>query len=282
MMNAKMPIFYFSGTGNTWWVGERLEQALNQKGIAAEAISIEQVNPQEVAEKIQSADYLGLGYPIHGSDAPFVMKEFIKALPQRSQSLPTLIYVTQLAFSGNGASFLRGQLRKKGYDVRWAVEFKMPNNISQDLGGVINSLFKLLKTDLEAVNKKVEALAERVVSGRKWIQGGIPFINMGWTQRIPFRMVFSLVQKKTWMVDAEKCSGCARCERLCPVENISMQNGLPQWSEHCILCMRCSNFCPDEAILPYKKTLKGKAFGEKAYRGPVPEFRPELLIGKKE
>ncbi|MCJ7696062.1 MAG: EFR1 family ferrodoxin [Anaerolineaceae bacterium] len=280
-MTKSMPIFYFSGTGNTWWVGKRIEEALKAQGIEAEAISIENISPGEVTEKIGQAGMLGLGYPIHGSDTPYPMKVFINALPQQSEALPTMIYVTELAFSGDGASFLKGQLRKKGYDLRWAVEFKMPNNISQDLGGVINSLFKLIKTDLDKVNKKVEKLAERVASGKKWIQGGIPVLNMGWTQRIPFRMVFSAVQKNTWMVDPQKCSGCERCERICPVENITMQDGLPLWGDHCILCMRCANFCPDEAILPYKKTLKGKAFGEKAYRGPVPGFKPELLIGKK-
>jgi flavodoxin/Pyruvate/2-oxoacid:ferredoxin oxidoreductase delta subunit len=280
-MTIKMPIFYFSGTGNTWWVGKRLEEALNQKGIDAEALSIEKISSVEVAEKIQLADILGLGYPIYGSDAPLNMLEFIKALPQCSQPLPTLIYVTELAFSGDGASFLRGQLKKKGYDVHWAVEFKMPNNISLDLGSIVNSFLKLFKADLWTVNKKVEALAERVVSEKKWIQGSIPFINLGWVQRIPFRCTFSWMQRHTWTVDAEKCSGCEHCVRLCAAGNITLVEGLPRWAEHCIFCMRCFNFCPEQAILAYRKPFNYKAFGDLPYQGPVPEFKPELLMRKK-
>lgn len=275
-----MPIFYFSGTGNTWWVGKRLEGALQAKGIKAEAISIEQITYPEAGESIRLADMLGLGYPIYGSDAPLSMLAFIEALPQRSPPIPTLIYVTQLAWSGNGASFLRGQLRKKGYDVRWAVEFKMPNNISLDLGNIINTFFNAFKADLPAVVKKVERLAERVVLGKQWIQGGIPIINMGWTQRIPFRHMISWMQKRTWSVDAEKCSSCKRCQQLCPVGNITLVEGMPHWSERCIFCMRCFNYCPEQAILAYKKPFNPSVFGGSPYQGPVPEFQPEFLIGE--
>lgn len=280
-MKPKIPIFFFSGTGNTWWVGECLAQALNQRGMTAEVVSIEQITSGVAAEIIREADVLGLGYPVYGSDAPNIMKDFIEALPNRTQMLPTMIYVTQLGWSGNGASFMRSKLKKKGYDVRWAVEFKMPNNISLDLGKLVNELFSIFKPDLQATAAKAGKLAECIVIGKKWIEGGIPILNMGWTQRIPFRWATPWITTHTWSVDEDKCSACGKCERICPVGNISMVEGLPEWHDHCSKCVRCFNYCPELAILAFKKAFNPEVFGTTPYRGPVPEFRPEQLTIKK-
>lgn len=66
-MNTKQfPIFYFSGTGNTWWVGQQLEAALNSRGFQSQAISIEQISPEDAAAHIDQAEMIGLGYPIYG------------------------------------------------------------------------------------------------------------------------------------------------------------------------------------------------------------------------
>ena len=37
-MDKSVPIFYFSGTGNTWWVGNRIAEALNKMGFNAKVI----------------------------------------------------------------------------------------------------------------------------------------------------------------------------------------------------------------------------------------------------
>ncbi len=39
-----IPLFYFSGTGNTWWVSQELCQALSARGMEATAYSIEQTS----------------------------------------------------------------------------------------------------------------------------------------------------------------------------------------------------------------------------------------------
>ena len=50
-----------------------------------------------------------------------------------------------------------------------------------------------------------------------------------------------------------KCIGCGSCEKLCPMGNITVKNGIAVSSDKCTMCYRCINKCPTRAI-----TLLGK------------------------
>jgi len=52
MDKGYLPIFFFSGTGNTWWVGSELANALSEQGFHAEALSIEQVSRPQISAAI--------------------------------------------------------------------------------------------------------------------------------------------------------------------------------------------------------------------------------------
>ena len=50
--------------------------------------------------------------------------------------------------------------------------------------------------------------------------------------------------------DLEKCTGCASCARLCPVNAIQMVDGYPVMDYHkCINCLCCNESCPDDAVI---------------------------------
>ena len=51
------------------------------------------------------------------------------------------------------------------------------------------------------------------------------------------------------------CTGCGQCARLCPTNNITIQNGKPVWGSDCTHCMACICHCPTEAIEYGKKSL---------------------------
>jgi ferredoxin len=50
-------------------------------------------------------------------------------------------------------------------------------------------------------------------------------------------------------VDAELCTGCGRCVKVCPVEAISLCEGKAQVDgDNCIDCGVCVGECPVNAI----------------------------------
>ncbi|MBT9778745.1 flavodoxin [Clostridium sp. MCC353] len=60
--------------------------------------------------------------------------------------------------------------------------------------------------------------------------------------------------KKFYATD--RCISCGKCEKVCPLANIRMENGKPVWGKDCTHCMACICRCPKEAI-EYGKHSKG-------------------------
>ena len=153
----------------------------------------------------------------------------------------------------------------------------MPCNVCLDMGFLFNLFFSSLKAKPEDALPRISRLADRVAEDKPWIMGRSTLFSMGWLQRIPFRKTLSYWQSGILSVDPELCNGCGRCQRLCPAENITMDEGLPHFGDQCNLCLRCFNYCPQLAVLAFGKPFNQKWFGAEPFQGPVPEFRPEQL-----
>ena len=54
---------------------------------------------------------------------------------------------------------------------------------------------------------------------------------------------------------SDACTGCGQCVRLCPTNNITLQEGTPVWGGDCTHCMACICRCPTEAIEYGRKSI---------------------------
>jgi len=278
----KIIIFYFSGTGNTWWVSERIVEALKELEVAASAHSIEQVSVQDASAMIAEADTVGFGFPIYGSDVPRYFLRFLEALPPQANGKDTLGFVTQMAWSGDGFNFLRKMMDAKGYRVRWTAEFNMPNNVAIPFIPLPYSAeYARFEKQLAKTQEKIARLCQVMVSGEEQREHADPFSGASaWIQRGPFRWMHNWAGK-LWSVDAEACTSCERCARICPVDNIRMAEGLPIHGDACILCLRCFNYCPTLAI-HYAGISNRRAEKNPPFKGPVKRFKPELICKQHE
>jgi len=276
-----MVILYFSGTGNTWWVSERIAKGLDKRGMNAMAYSIEKVSIEDASNKIAGADLVGFGFPIFGSDVPRNFLRFLQALPEQPESKDTLGFVTQLAWSGDGFNFLRGMMEKKGFHVKWAMEFNMPNNVTIPLIPLPYSAeYARFEKVLEKAEMKIGRLCELISSGEGYCEHADALsAASAWFQRGPFRLMHDWAGSM-WSVDTEACTSCERCARICPVGNIRMADGFPVHGDDCVLCLRCFNYCPTLAI-HYAGISNRRAEQNPPFKGPVKAFKPELICAKK-
>jgi len=273
--HSQIVIFYFSGTGNTWWVSEELIRQFVKLGYRARAYSIENISINQALELIQDSEIAGFAYPVHGSDLPLTMKEFILQLPV----LPgkrAFVFCTQWLWSGDGAAVGGNYLKDKGFCVQWGEHFLMPNNVSISLIRLpYTNNHKRLSKVLGRAAKQAAIFAKKIDSGRVSLRGfnRVSFC-LGSIQRLPFRRVFHKFQDDIG-IDHNSCIDCGECVRMCPVDNLYYEDEVIKTKGNCIICLRCYNFCPVAAVTHMGRAhLPGR--GE-PYRGPVENFDPTVL-----
>ena len=82
-----------------------------------------------------------------------------------------------------------------------------------------------------------------------WEHGGT---SIGWA------FMHSVLQIDKLQVDATKCVGCGICARVCPMKNITMQDGKPVFGNNCATCFGCLHWCPQSAVRIGRKKVNSK------------------------
>jgi len=272
-------LFYFSGTGNTWWVSSQLKKELESLGNTVEMYSLENPALKDkglIAQKIKEADHVIVGYPIYGSDLPAIMKDFVDDLPSVSGGKGFSAFCTQAAFSGDGSVFFKGDMEKKGYNFLQSFQINMTTNfnvamlpfsLSKPAAGK-----KLEKIKVKA-SKKIKEMAKKIAENKEHIEGRRFYqVLMGRFQRSYFRQSAQKLTK-LFQFAKERCVKCGLCARTCPTENIvlDLENLDLRRKDKCILCFRCYNFCPNCAI-NYGKRVKDVEKC-KRYKGPIENLK---------
>lgn len=231
---------YFSGTGNTRHCVEKLTALLDK---TAAAIPLETSN---IIEQIKNNDTVIFGCPVQFSNAPYMVRNFIWKSHEIWNGKKILCVATMGAFSGDGAGCTARLFRKYGAVVLGGVHLKMPDSVCDS---------KLLKKSVEQnreiirqADKKIERVAERIKSG-SYPKDGITLaahIIGLFGQRLWFYKKTAGYTDKLKISSA--CAGCGLCASLCPMENISITNGVAVAADRCTMCYRCISRCPEKAI----------------------------------
>lgn len=240
-------IIYFSGTGNSEYVAKRIGKEIND----------EELN---LFEKIQNNDYSHLA-----SDRPWVL-----VVPTYAWRIPRIVHewmmkteldgnrniyfvMTCAGSSGHADKYLKELCIAKNMNYKGCASIIMPNNY-----------IALSKTPNKKDSLATIAQAEPMISDTvKYIKSDLSFpeahvtfkdkFNSGLLNDI-FYPIFISSKKFT---ATNTCISCGKCEKVCPLGNIQLENGKPNWGNHCTHCMACICQCPKEAI-EYGKNTNGR------------------------
>ena len=244
---------YFSGTGNT---KHCVEKFMREYDPAGETISIEAEN---AVQEICRHSEIIIGYPVQFSNIPKILQDFIADNSYIWKGKKVFIIATMGLFSGDGAGILARLLTKHGAIIIGGLHLKMPDSIGDE-----KALKRTLVQNQELVRKaeqKIEASAQKLKDGHP-SQDGMGCLNhlAGlFGQRLYFCSKTKAYSDKL-KIDKNRCIRCGKCVSLCPMKNISLENGNTVSGGKCTMCYRCVNFCPTQAI-----TLLGKRVYEQCH-----------------
>lgn len=203
-------------------------------------------------EKIKNDAEVVLGYPVQYSNVPKILRDYIIGSSHIWRGKKVFIIATMGLFSGDGAGILARLLKKHGAVIMGGLHLKMPDSI-----GDVKALKRSFEKNRELVVKaeeKIYKAVDNIKNGEPPQEGlGIAYHFAGlFGQRLYF---WGKTQKYTdkLQIDPLQCVGCGLCEKLCPMSNISIKNGIAVSSDKCTMCYRCISKCPRQAI-----TLLGK------------------------
>ena len=241
---------YFSGTGNSKYAAESFCKEYDGKAVT---YSIED---HDVVQVISSEELIVLAYPVQFSTVPKIMRDFIMDNKELWKDKKVFVIATMGLFSGDGAGLLGRLLKSCGAEVIGGLHLKMPDCIA-DVGA--------LKRPLEKNKELVRQAEEKIKDAVKLLKAGHPTKEgLGPVYRLAGffgqRLYFGHKTKEytsKLKIDKEKCIGCGKCERLCPMKNITISDHKAVSGSRCTMCYRCINKCPGQAI-----TLLGKRIVE--------------------
>ncbi|MCL2812078.1 MAG: EFR1 family ferrodoxin [Clostridia bacterium] len=233
-------IFYFSGTGMTKYVIDKMKLALEKNQTQVDVFAIENTQAQSLS--LNDYDAIGIAYPVHAFNAPKIVVDFARSLP-KVESLDTFVIST--AGEHHWANFASSALlikilRKKGFCVFYDRPFVMPSNF------IVKDDETKVRAKISKVNAQIPIAVYEILSRITYQQRASFFAKaaavLGRAEWFGAKCV------KLFYSDKKRCDGCGLCAAKCPNRNISIQKNRAAFRWNCGLCMRCFYICPKSAI----------------------------------
>ncbi|MBN1364487.1 MAG: EFR1 family ferrodoxin [Syntrophaceae bacterium] len=245
----KTTIYFYTGTGNSLWVAQKLSLLLTE----AELIPLALTGSGTINADSENVGFI---FPVHIWGIPHPVINFLNRLETNHEKYYFAIAVN----AGQVAATLiqlKDLLQQKNSKLSLGFSICMPSNYIP-WGGAISQRKQQKKFD-EALDK-ISRIASSILAKEEKEPEKGPF----W-QNILFSTIyclsFSYVPKmdKSFWAD-EKCTDCGICEKICPAQNIKIINEKPFWQHHCEQCFACIQWCPEEAIQYGRVTKKKKRY----------------------
>ena len=233
-------VLYYSATGNTQYVAQQLARLLEDECMDL----LGRVKAGDLSP-IRSEKPFVICAPVYVCEMPIFLARFLKKLPL--EGCKQVYFVcTSGGYAGITGGLAKGIMRRKKLEWMGHSEVVMPRNY------VASDSYAMLTPDqiaqrLHKAQEQLPQLARTIARGEKLTARHIYLVEYLITLPLtPVWTRYMLTAKDFHTTDA--CTGCGLCERLCPLNNIRLNEGRPLWSDACTHCMACIGNCPTRAI----------------------------------
>lgn len=237
----------FTGTGNSRYVAQMIADKTGDQVIDAG----EYIKGNHKAELASDRPWV-FAAPTYAWRLPRIFVDFILH-GNFGNNKEAYFVMTCGDAIGNAGKELKKLCAKKGFTYMGVFPSVMPENYVAMFDvpdkAVAASIIKASEDKLQAVIPfitKREPFPTAKISFSDWLKTAVAN---------PMLYLFSVKADPFYVTDA--CVGCGKCAQNCPLNNITLVDGRPQWGKNCTHCMACICKCPAEAI-EYGNHSKGK------------------------
>lgn len=234
-------IFYFSATGNSRYVAQRIAKRTGDTAIDIQTAIVENAYDYQLADN----ERLGFVVPVYFGDIPKTVKDFIRDVEIRTgDGYYAYCVMTCGAFTAAASYQIKKALMARGLTLNakfsvlmvdtFAPLFEIPNaSNARELENKSRTVIGLI----------AEQVADKNCGNYDTHPGKFP--NITGLFMSPF---YKIMQKSIRFNVADNCIGCGLCAKNCPDHAILMHDAKPKWKNSCMLCMACFHHCPVRAI----------------------------------
>ncbi len=240
-------IYYFTGTGNSLKIARDLAQKLEE----CELIPIVKVWQTEDLES--TSEKIGFIFPLYYSGLPKIVYDFINKIDLSKSNYFFTVVTSAEDINDLPLQQLEKILKTKGKTLSAGFFINMPNNFI--IGFNIHSEERQKRFFENAINQ-VEKISEIIKDKKENLTQDLFEKNLSKSEEINQTFRDEVYEYDKSFYADDNCNSCGICEKTCPVSNIILVEGIPQWQHKCQLCLACINFCPEKSIQFDKKTLK--------------------------
>lgn len=240
-------ILYFSGTGNSKYAAQRIADGLGDTLCSMnERIKAGDTSPVETGSR------LVIVTPTYAWRIPRLVRDWLLHTELHGATQVWFV-MTCGSEIGDADRYNRRLCQAKGLACMGTAQIVMPENF-------IAMFNAPTVEEARRIVAKAEPFIDRAIAA---IRAGHMFSppRKKLYDRIASSAVnpvfYPLFVKANPFTASDVCIGCGKCEKLCPLNNITLQNARPVWGSNCTQCMACICYCPTRAI-EYGKKSAGK------------------------
>jgi ferredoxin len=254
----KNRIYFFTGTGNSLWLAKEIAKRLPDCELAAIKGDMDMTVPAGLAR-------VGFVYPTYGWASPLIVADFFRKAVFPEQSVTYYFAVTTCGgLPFNAIPQANALLAERGIHLNYGKSVRMFKN------SVVN--YNMSKQ----ADKIAEQSAKRALPVIRDI-AEMRDVKIKPVNQFLYRLHLDFMKgirdtAADYQISGD-CVSCGLCATLCPVKNVTMENGKPVFGAHCERCLACLQHCPKRAINYKDKTQKrGRYAHPKIKPGEIAQY----------
>ena len=276
-------IYYFSGTGNTFYVAKELQKRIKDSKL----IPIVSLLKQEIIEI--HGETMGFVFPLHGMTVPIPVKIFLKKI-----KLKSVEYIFSIATRGGTKCFafkkINQILKRNRKCLDSTFILTMINNDPKFKVYEIPTSENISKVESK-IQTRLDSISKIIINKERYQEKDSDYIDFPFIKPVNYlleRLVLlgmfwaDVSHTNNYFYADSKCTGCGICEKVCLSQKIKMINEKPVWQKNvkCYLCYTCLNYCPEQAV-QIKSKIYMKSYTDKNGRYPHPFATIKNITGQK-